>query len=214
MGNGPVFKLKLTKELIQKWIIYFSAIGLFGYFSGEGVVFFLYGAVIATALSILISRSEETAKKERELTAKLVKAPPVMNHVLMLILSGLHPRNALIEAFEPLKQVTYWDEAVCRLVGDLSMGVTVEGAILSFNADFNYRPVSQMLMRISLYERTGNEILLKQLQDDVVALGEQQTKHLEEQISRADLASMLPSLIHLLILMVLLMAPLLMGGTL
>lgn len=153
----------------------------------------------------------QVAQKNRYM---ICQSPEIMRKVLMLIHGGRHPINSLVETFRDYETESFIGPASIRFVSELQAGLPMEGVILNFNLAIQYKPLARMLQRILLYEKTGNILLLEQLDQDLIRLGEDKYGYLLESMNRADLMSMLPSLIHLMLLMVLLMSPILLGGTL
>lgn len=169
-------------------------------------------------ISIFFAYYQQKQKKERERKqykfALMSKSPGVMNHCLMLILAGIHPRNAILESVKPLLNNSLLNDTVSQFIQDLNSGIPLEGSILSFSSRVEYKPFCQMLQRLALFEKTGNVMILNQLESDLLDMSEQFNELLLEQINASDLKSIFPSLMNLLILMIMLMAPILIGGVL
>jgi Flp pilus assembly protein TadB len=166
----------------------------------------------AMAGQVALVFNELNQQTQRKMKHLICNAPVIMHKVIMLIHGGTHPQNSLIEGFGELHNDPWIGKQSQNFVAELRAGIYLEGAILNFNLDLKYKPLGRMLQRISLYEKTGNILLLQQLSQDLIALDEEKYDFLIEQMNQADLLSILPSLIHLLILMILLMSPMLLGG--
>ena len=202
----------LSKDIFQALLI---AIGigtigyvLFGLSVIESIVWLLFGFIGQLAMKA------NELKKEAEKRNKLLicLSPLLMNKTVMLIHGGMHPQTSLIETFDEMRGDTAIGGEADRFVNDLRTGMTLEGAVLTFNLKLQYKPLGRMLKRITLYEKTGNQLLLTQLDQDLLQLNEEKYNYLMQEMNAADLFSMIPSMIHLLLLMVLLMSPILLGG--
>lgn len=200
------------KELVQALIITTGIIlaGNFVFEMGIMPSVLLGGSSLVLPLIAKINAIKQAA--EKRLKHLICISPAAMNQVLMLIYGGTHAVNSLIACFEDLAEDEWIGEVASGFVSDLKTGIALEGAILNFNLELQYKPLGKMLQRLALYEKTGNALILDQLKQDLVTLNEEKYTFLTMQMNQADLASMLPSLIHLLILMVIFMSPILLGG--
>lgn len=203
---------KIAKDFFQAMLIAF-AIGIIGFVlfgleiieASSWVLFGFIGQVVMKANG-LKKEAEERNK------ALICLSPMLMNKVVMLIHGGMHPQTSLIDTFEEMRRDAAIGAEADIFVNDLRTGMTLEGAVLTFNLKLQYKPLGRMLKRISLYEKTGNQLLLAQLDQDLLQLNEEKYTYLIQEMNSADLFSMIPSMIHLLLLMVLLMSPILLGG--
>lgn len=210
--GGIFIDVKLDQGLIQNIIITFGGSIVCGVYLNASVIYY----IACLPVCIIVGFGQEKQKKLKEKNdhklALMSKSPSVMNHCMMLILAGIHPRNAIVESVRPLMNSHFFKPYVSQFINDLNSGIPLEGTILSFSSKIEYKPFCQMLQRVALYEKTGNAMILNQLENDLLVMTEQFNTVLMEQINHSDMKSMLPSLINLMILMIMMMAPILIGG--
>lgn len=141
--------------------------------------------------------------------------PSQVRTMLMMLLSGIHPQNALQSALEMTYSATLKNDTshgVFRLLSSLKYGAGLENAVYKNFIYLRSQTDKQILRRLLVYERTGSEIVLLQLEEDLRQIHKEKMNHLIEEIERADLAAMLPNMILLVILLILLTLPMLLGG--
>lgn len=155
----------------------------------------------------------ESEKKRKEMIKHLIcRTPNLMHKTLMLIYGGVHCVNSLIESFEDYETDHFIGQAATQLTSDLKTGMPVAGAVRHFNTAVQYKPLGKMLQRLVLYDQTGNSLVLEQLKSDLSQLNDEKYTYLIQQINQSDLISMLPSMVHLLLMILLLMSPIFLGG--
>lgn len=203
---------KLAKDVFQALLIA-CAIGAIGFvLLGLGIIEVCTWVLFGFVGQLLLKANGLKKEAEKRNKALICMAPMLMNKSIMLIHGGMHPQTSLIETFEEMRRDAVIGSEADLFVNDLRTGMTLEGAVLTFNLKLQYKPLGRMLKRISLYEKTGNQLLLAQLDQDLLQLNEEKYTYLIHEMNAADLFSMIPSMIHLLLLMVLLMSPILLGG--
>lgn len=152
-------------------------------------------------------------KQRKEMIEHLIcRTPNLMHKTMMLIYGGVHCVNSLMESFEDYETDPLIGQAAQQLTADLRTGMPLAGAVRRFHTTVQYKPLGKMLQRIVLYDQTGNSLVLEQLKSDLSELNEEKYGYLIQQVTRSDLVAMLPSMMHLLIMMLLLMSPIFIGG--
>ncbi len=139
-------------------------------------------------------------------------APTLLNRTVMMLHSGSHPRQAIIEGFRELPSHEHLSMQPMDVINSLQAGMPTEGIIRVFGIASGYKPLTKALQRIALYEKTGNELILTQIDQDLSELYLENHNHQIKLINKAGIKVIFPSVINLLIMMVLFMAPMLLGG--
>lgn len=173
------------------------------------------------------SGNDQKEKKESQLDALIFKkktleknnsqfwmksAPILLNRTVMMLHSGSHPRQGIIEGFRELPSQEKLNMTPTDVINALQAGMPTEGIIRVFGIASGYKPLTKALQRIALYEKTGNELILNQIDQDLSELYLDNHNHQIQLINKAGLKVILPSVINLLIMMILFMAPMLIGG--
>ncbi len=144
-------------------------------------------------------------KKERHFEAYQIRK------VMMLLLSGVHPKNALLDALEG-GEVETRNEASSRLLGSLKCGLGLESGVYKSLFYLTHPVERQILRRLVVYERTGSEIVLLQLEEDLRQLQNEKMNEMIVEIGKAGLAAMMPTMILLVMFLILLVTPMMLGG--
>lgn len=211
--NDGLKKIDLSrKEVVQTLLIAIAVAVFSSMFFGLNPLYALVLALVIVGAKLADKVKQFQTTEKKRLKHLICITPSLMHKTLMLIYGGVHCVNSLVDSFEAFEQDAFIGPAVSQFTTDLKTGTPLEGAILSFNVQLRYKSLGKMLQRIALYEQTGNTLVLEQLKMDLSELNEEKYSYLVKQLNQADMASMLPSLIHLLIMMVLLMSPILLGG--
>lgn len=170
---------------------------------------------------------EQKEKKESQLENLLFKkktleksnaqywmkaAPSLLNRTVMMLHSGSHPRQAIIEGFRELPTQGNLTMSPTDVINALQAGMPTEGIIRVFGIASGYKPLTKALQRIALYEKTGNELILTQIDQDLSELYLENHNHQIKLINKAGIKVIFPSVLNLLIMMVLFMSPMLLGG--
>lgn len=161
-------------------------------------------------LDALIFKKKTLEKSNMQFWMK--SAPVLLNRTVMMLHSGSHPRQGIIEGFRELPSQEKLTMTPTDVINGLQAGMPTEGVIRVFGIASGYKPLTKALQRIALYEKTGNELILTQIDQDLSELYLDNHNHQIQLINKAGLKVIFPSVINLLIMMILFMSPMLIGG--
>ncbi len=156
--------------------------------------------------------AKEKSAEKTNVNYWMKAAPVLLNRTVMMLHSGSHPRQAIIEGFRELPQKEGLRMQPSDVINSLQAGMPTEGIIRLFGIASGYKPLTKALQRVALYETTGNELILTQIDQDLSDLYLDHHNEQIKMINQAGIKVLFPSLINLLIIMLLLMSPLILGG--